>query len=217
MTHRNPTRHRRLAALAVTGAVLLAAPATASAECAGSDTEIVDQSAAALESSVLCLVNERRATAGVRPVQLNAKLGQAAARHSSDMVGQGFFSHTSPDGTSFISRITATGYMRGARSWLVGENLAWGSGHLSTPANLVQAWMDSPPHRANLLRGRFNEIGLSGVRGTPNNASEENGVTVSSEYGYRALKKSARKSRKAKSRKAKARKAKLRRAKSRGR
>jgi uncharacterized protein YkwD len=131
----------------------------------------------------------------VRP---NGKLAQAASRHANDMVSRGFFSHNSPGGGTFIDRITAPGYTRGARSWLVGENLAWGAGSLSTPANLVDAWMKSPPHRANLLRGRFREIGLSGVRGTPSDAGQESGITVSSEYGYRAVsKKSARMARKA--------------------
>jgi uncharacterized protein YkwD len=85
-----------------------------------------------------------------------------------------------------VDRIESAGYMRGARSWLVGENLVWGSGELSTPANLVRAWMESPAHRANMLRGRFKEIGIGVQRGTPNDASEFNGVTVSSEYGFRA-------------------------------
>jgi uncharacterized protein YkwD len=185
--------------------MLLGAPAAASAACAGEEVEAVDQNTVTLEGSILCLINERRASAGVGPVRLNAKLAQAASRHSNDMVSQGFFSHTSPSGSTFISRITSTGYMKGARSWLVGENLAWGAGSLSTPANLVDAWMDSPPHRDNLLRGRFREIGLSGVRGVPDDAGETTGITVSSEYGYRAVKKSARKSRKSKSRKARGR------------
>lgn len=201
----SPTRRApRAIAIAAAGAcMLLGAPAAASAACAGEEVEAVDQNTVALEESILCLINERRASSGVGPVRLNAKLGQAASRHSNDMVSQGFFSHTSPAGSTFIARITSTGYMKGARSWLVGENLAWGAGSLSTPANLVDAWMDSPPHRANLLRGRFREIGLSGVRGIPSDAGETTGVTVSSEYGYRAVKKSARKSRKSrKSRKA---------------
>jgi uncharacterized protein YkwD len=181
---------RILGALAVVAACALipAAPAAASS-CAGAETAAADQATSALEQSVLCLINEQRAEAGVAPVRLNPKLGQAAARHSNDMVDQGFFSHTSSDGSTFIDRIAATGYTRGARSWLVGENLVWGSGGLSTPASMVEAWVESPPHRANLLRGRFREVGLSGVRGTPSSAGDETGITISSEYGYRDVKK----------------------------
>ncbi len=46
--------------------------------------------------------------------------------------------------------------------------------------------MGSPSHRANLLRDRFREIGVAAVRGTPYDASDNTGVTVSSEYGFRA-------------------------------
>jgi uncharacterized protein YkwD len=199
------SRIRLIAVLALAAACLLVAPAArAMADCAGAEAEAADQSTAALEESVLCLINERRAGAGLAPVRLNVKLGQAAAGHSNDMVQNGFFSHTSPSRGSFIDRISATGYMKGARSWLVGENLVWGSGDLSTPASMVEAWLESPPHRANLLRDRYREIGLSGVRGTPYEAGDAAGITVSSEYGYREVKKKSKKARRA------ARKAKLR-------
>ena len=148
---------------------LRARPGSAAAEssCAGAETEAAELGTVALEQSVLCVINEQRGAAGIAPVRSNPKLAQAAARHSNDMVQNGFFSHTSPGGATFIDRISATGYMRGARSWLVGENLVWGTGQLSTPASMVDAWMDSPPHRANLLRARFREIGLSGVSSAP--------------------------------------------------
>ncbi len=183
-------RTRIFGALAIASACALlpAAPAAASS-CAGAETEAADQGTARVEQSVHCLINQRRADAGLGPVRLNPKLGQAAARHSNDMVQTGFFAHTSPGGATFIDRIATTGYMRGARSWLVGENLVWGSGGLSTPASMVGAWMNSPPHRSNLLRSRFREIGLSAARGTPISAADENGVTVSSEYGYRDVRK----------------------------
>jgi hypothetical protein len=102
------------------------------------------------------------------------------------MVAQQYFEHTSPQGVTFIDRIEATGYMRSARSWIVGENLVWGTGPLSTPQSLVTAWMNSPPHRENLLKARFNEIGVAAVDGTPEGDQGDPGVTVSSEYGFRA-------------------------------
>jgi uncharacterized protein YkwD len=193
-------------------AALIAAPAASAADCAGQDLRIDEQSAAEVESSVLCLINDQRASAGLGAVSPNSKLRDAAAHHSNDMVSGGYFAHTSPSGESFIDRITATGYMQGARSWLVGENLVWGSGELGTPASMVQAWMDSPPHRANLLRSQFREIGIAAVAGTPFEAGDPEGVTVSSEYGNRgaAKKKKARKARKAKARQAKARRARAR-------
>jgi hypothetical protein len=77
--------------------------------------------------------------------------------------------------------------MHGARSWTVGENLVWGNGPLSTPQALVTAWMNSPPHRENLLRPAFRELGVAALVGTPVSNSDLTGVTVSSEYGYRTF------------------------------
>ena len=179
------TRARIVSAIA-TVALLGIAPASAAAECLDQDTEAAELSEYQIEVSVTCLINERRSDNGIGRVRDNVRLRNAAVGHSQSMVSQGFFSHTSLNGRTFVDRIESTGYMRGARSWLVGENLVWGTGELSTPANLVKAWMDSPPHRANLLRGRFKELGVGVQRGTPNNAGEQNGVVVSSEYGFRA-------------------------------
>jgi uncharacterized protein YkwD len=167
-----------------TGALLAASPASATS-CSNTETQISGLSTDQLESSVGCLINEERTSFGLQPVQPNADLRQAALSHSSEMVAQSYFEHTSPAGLSFIDRIEQYGYMQGAASWVVGENLVWGSEQLSTPDSLVTAWMNSPPHRENLLRARFDEIGIAAVVGTPEDASDGAGVTVSSEYGYK--------------------------------
>jgi uncharacterized protein YkwD len=117
----------------------------------------------------------------------NTDLRQAALSHSSEMISQSYFEHTSPAGVTFMDRIESTGYMRGAKSWTVGENLVWGNGPLSTPQALVTAWMNSPPHRENLLRPAFRELGVAALVGTPVSNSDLTGVTVSSEYGYRTF------------------------------
>lgn len=198
---------RLLSLLAATGALLLAAPAAASAECPGSDLEADRLPSPQIEATLLCLVNERRAQAGLDAVAPDARLRQAAERHTRDMVGQGFFAHTSPAGDTFIDRIAATGYMRGARSWLVGENLVWGSGSYGTPESMVAAWMSSPPHRENLLRRRFREIGIAAEPGTPVEAGDPRGVTVSSEYGYREAGKSRKAKRAARAKRAREKRA----------
>jgi uncharacterized protein YkwD len=149
-----------------------------------------------MEASIGCLINEERSAYGVGAVQPNASLRQAALSHSTEMVSQGYFEHTSPAGVTFIDRIENTGYTRGARFWEVGENLVWGTGPLSTPQALVTSWMNSPPHRANLLRPRFNEIGIAAVVGTPRSVTDRTGVTVSSEYGYRSYAKAKAKAKK---------------------
>jgi uncharacterized protein YkwD len=177
--------------VAATAALIPAAPTIASS-CAGTQTGAAGLSQEALEDAIVCLINEERARAGVRPVRANGTLRQAAAAHSQDMVSNGYFEHTSLSGRTFMDRITSAGYTRGTRRWLVGENLVWGSGDRSSPQAMVDGWMGSPAHRANLLRGRFREVGVAAVRGTPFDASDHGGVTVSSEYGFRAGKRHVR-------------------------
>jgi uncharacterized protein YkwD len=192
-----------LIAVLATWALVSGAQASA-ADCGPVDTQVTGLNEVQMESSISCLINDERASYGLQPVKPNSDLRQAALSHSNDMIDQSYFEHTSPSGLTFIDRIEATGYMRSVRSWVVGENLVWGTGPLSTPQALVTAWMNSPPHRENLLRPSFREIGVAALAGTPVSGSDLAGVTVSSEYGYRTF---GGKSKKKKSRAHKARKA----------
>jgi uncharacterized protein YkwD len=192
-----------LIAVLATWALMSSAQASA-ADCGPVDTQVTGLNEVQMESSISCLINDERASYGLQPVTPNSDLRQAALSHSNDMIDHSYFEHTSPSGLTFIDRIEATGYMRSARSWVVGENLVWGTGPLSTPQALVTAWMNSPPHRENLLRPSFREIGVAALAGTPVSGSDLTGVTVSSEYGYRTF---AGKSKKKKGRAHKTRKA----------
>jgi uncharacterized protein YkwD len=195
-----------LSAIAVVAAWTLVAGSSASASaCPNTEVQVTGLTQDAMESSIACLINEQRAAYGIAPVQSNGELRQAALSHSNEMVSEGYFEHTSPAGVTFVDRIQGTGYTRGVRTWVVGENLVWGTGPLSTPESLVTSWMNSPPHRENLLRARFREIGIAAVVGTPESSTDTTGVTVSSEYGYRAYAKKGRKT-KAKARKSRAHK-----------
>ena len=169
-------------------------PASASS-CPDTDVQVTGIGQDAMESSIGCLINEQRVAHGVAPVQPNGALRQAALSHSIEMVNLAYFDHTSPAGLTFLQRITDTGYTSGARSWEVGENLVWGIGVLSTPQSLVTSWMNSPPHRENLLRSQFREIGIAAVVGTPKSHLDLTGVTVSSEYGFRSFAKKKKKKR----------------------
>ncbi|MFF4243327.1 sigma-70 family RNA polymerase sigma factor [Streptomyces sp. NPDC001822] len=102
---------------------------------------------------VIALVNTARSKAGCSPVTGNSKLTTAASRHSADMVARDYFSHTSPDGTDPGARITAAGY----RWSTYGENIAKGQ---QTPESVMDAWMNSEGHRANILNCAFKEIGI---------------------------------------------------------
>ncbi|WP_019891106.1 sigma-70 family RNA polymerase sigma factor [Streptomyces purpureus] len=99
------------------------------------------------------LVNAERAKAGCGPVGTNSKLATAAQRHSEDMAARDYFDHTSPDGTDPGDRITAAGY----RWSTYGENIARGQ---RGPAQVMDSWMNSSGHRANILNCSFKEMGV---------------------------------------------------------
>lgn len=178
-------RHSLLLLPALACSLALAAPASAgtsstwsqaptahaSSACAYADTRPGDASETALGKSAVCLVNKQRARRGLRKLRLNGRLSAAARRHTVDMVRRNYFGHVSKSGTDVVDRLSSLGYMRGARSWTVGENLAWGSGTRSTPREIVVAWMNSAGHRANILQRRFREIGIGVVFEAPRNTS----------------------------------------------
>ena len=110
----------------------------------------------AFESQVLTLLNQERTSRGIPALTINNQLRNAALKHTQDMACNDFMSHTGSDGSSPGNRITAAGY--DFSTW--GENIAAG---YTTPASVVDAWMDSTGHRANILNPNFNEIGIGYV------------------------------------------------------
>ncbi|WP_330333960.1 sigma-70 family RNA polymerase sigma factor [Streptomyces sp. NBC_00536] len=107
-------------------------------------------------AQVIALVNNERSAAGCGPLKDDAQLRAAAQDHSDDMADRNFFAHTNPDGADPGQRITAAGY----RWSTYGENIAMGQ---QTPAAVMDSWMKSPGHRANILNCSFKDIGV-GVR-----------------------------------------------------
>jgi uncharacterized protein YkwD len=184
----------------VAASAALGASSASASSCPNTEVQVNGLTQDQMESSIGCLINQNRASFGLQPVAPNVDLREAALSHAQEMVSESYFEHTSPSGLSFIDRIQQFGYMQGTRQWIVGENLVWGDRELSTPDSLVTAWMNSPPHRENLLRPDFNEIGIAAVAGTPVDAQDTDGVTVASEYGQRSFGKKAHSS-KAKTRK----------------
>ncbi|MCY0949483.1 sigma-70 family RNA polymerase sigma factor [Streptomyces sp. H27-S2] len=102
---------------------------------------------------VVALVNKERATAGCGPLKDDAQLRAAAQGHSEDMAKRDFFSHTSPDGADPGKRTTAAGY----RWSTYGENIAKGQ---QTAQSVMESWMNSSGHRANILNCAFKDIGV---------------------------------------------------------
>nr|WP_235978386.1 CAP domain-containing protein [Streptomyces lycii] len=107
---------------------------------------------AAAESEVVALVNEERRKAGCSPVTADSELADLAQSFSEDMAGREFFSHTDPDGTTPWDRAEEHGI-----SDLGGENIARGQ---SGPESVMEAWMASPGHRANILNCDYKTLGV---------------------------------------------------------
>jgi uncharacterized protein YkwD len=156
---------------------LLALPAASALACAGEQAEPGGVSSNAYTRAVECLVNEQRAAAGLGALRHDRRLARAARRYSSAMVREGFFDHVSPEGSTLSSRARAAGYAGPT----LGQTIGWGEGTLATPAAIVRAWMDSPPHHAILLGRQFRRIGLGVARGSPEGFGES--ATVTADFG----------------------------------
>jgi uncharacterized protein YkwD len=120
-----------------------------------------------VRSALRCLVNVERARRGLRALHPSSRLTAAADRHSADMVARGYFAHVTPEGASVADRVRQTGYLGGARTWTLGEDIGWGTGAASTPASIFRAFMNSPPHRRVILDRDFSQIGIGVAPGVP--------------------------------------------------
>ncbi len=171
--------------LLIAVAAMAGAPAAGAAECQGGDVRPAADNIAQIAQATLCLINGERTSAGLGALTEQAQLTAASADFSALMVSEHFFAHVSPDGSELSDRLTRAGYLGAAGSWMVGENIAWGESYLATPANIVKAWMNSPPHRANILKGEYEEIGLGIVVGTP--STPHPGATYTTDFGRRRM------------------------------
>jgi uncharacterized protein YkwD len=156
---------------------VFALPAATALACSGADSQPGEVSEHTYTHAVECLVNERRAAAGLAAVAHDRRLAHAASRFSTAMVREGFFDHVSPQGSTLSARARTAGY----HGQTLGEAIGWGAGELSTPAAIVEAWMESPPHRAILLGRQFRRIGLGVASGAPDGEGEA--ATVTADFG----------------------------------
>lgn len=112
------------------------------------------------KAGVIKWTNAQRANFGLPPIAENLELNQAALIKAQDMFDNQYFAHEAPDGSGPAEVVAQAGYEYIA----IGENLALGN--FENDEALVQAWMDSPGHRANILRDSYKEIGVSVIKGT---------------------------------------------------
>jgi uncharacterized protein YkwD len=177
------SRRGATASLAVAAVSLPLGADAASAACANRDVEF-QTNPTVVRDAMLCEIAEVRERRDVRDLRTNAQLDVAAGRHATDMFERRYFSHVSPGGGELADRARRAGFARRNCSWMVGEVLAWGVGSRSTAAGTVQAWMNSPGHRRILISGRYGQIGIGLVAGTPFDAYPS-GLTAAAVLGRR--------------------------------
>ena len=116
----------------------------------------LDSTEASYESEVIRLVNEVRRKNGLHPLSANWELSRVARYKSQDMRDRGYFSHTSPTYGSPFQMIIAFGLSYRT----AGENIARG---YASPQAVVDGWMNSSGHRANILNASYTQIGVGYV------------------------------------------------------
>lgn len=113
----------------------------------------VDQTIVGMEDEVIRLVNAERAKAGLQKLTKNWQLSRVARIKSQDMIDKKYFSHTSPTYGSPFTMMQNFGIRFSA----AGENIAYGQ---RTPQEVMNAWMNSPGHRSNILSPSYTQIGV---------------------------------------------------------
>lgn len=111
----------------------------------------------ALENEVVRLVNVQRSWNGLAPLVINADLSRIARLKSQDMINKRYFSHYSPTYGSPFEMMHAFGI----KFYSAGENIAMGQ---TTASSVMNSWMNSTGHRANILNVNFKEIGVGAAR-----------------------------------------------------
>lgn len=118
------------------------------------------------KSNMFNLINTYRSTGctcgtdkmpAVAKLIWNDKLGMSANKHTTDMASNNYFSHTSKDGRTMSDRINAVGYLWSA----LGENIAMGQ---TTEKQVMESWINSPGHCANIMNGSFTDVGFARVQ-----------------------------------------------------
>ena len=144
------------------------------------------QQQSALVVALVQEINDVRRERGLRPFVTSAKLSAAAAQHTREMGVEGYFEHESYDSTPFWKRIERWYPSKRWRSWSVGENLLYSSPDI-TASEGVELWMNSPPHRANLLNRSWREIGISAIHfeNAPGEYEGQPVTIVTADFGVR--------------------------------
>lgn len=186
-----PLRLALVASLAT--AVVAVGPATASAgtydylvapltKCEGQQQTNTTLSTGEQEGAMACMHNYARARARRAGIRANTLLQTSSDRKTGDMLRCSQFSHTACGRETFF-HVKAVGYTS-CRSWGLGENIAWGSGSYGSLRAVMTRWVNSTPHRANILNPKFIHLGVGLRKGTFQ--GRPNAQVWTTHFGYRS-------------------------------
>ncbi|MHB8533294.1 MAG: CAP domain-containing protein [Solirubrobacteraceae bacterium] len=113
------------------------------------------------EQATMCLINRIRAAHHLPALRGNGPLTGVADSQVASMVRRDWFADIRPGGITPLALVGGTRYRGHTATIAVGQNIAWGTGVLSTPAHIVAEWMASPPHRAIILSPAFRDAGVA--------------------------------------------------------
>lgn len=123
----------------------------------GTAADRLDLDPGTAQKTMRCLTNYARIHDGLRPLAANATLNGAGAAKLAADISCAEFTHT-PCNKPFT--VVFGRYVTGANSYTLGENIAWGTGSFGTPRATMNAWLNSPEHRQNILSPAFHELGI---------------------------------------------------------
>lgn len=154
-------------------AAVLPTPAAA-AGCPGADAPIAALDDGQVRVATVCELNVQRRAAGLASLGSVPSLTRSAQAHTRVMVARHVLDHG-----DLARRLRA--YTAG-RAFMVGENVGTGNGARQSVSGLIEAWMDSPEHRTNILQPRFRDVGIGIVRRATDGAA---GATMTTSFGWR--------------------------------
>jgi uncharacterized protein YkwD len=177
-----------LALLVLAGLAVAANPKPASviasdaaSPCEGADARVQDATTKELRKAVLCLMNRARHERGVGKLARDRALQKAAQRHVKAMIATNCLDDQCPDEPSLEDRLLHAGYFEGAKKWEYAEN----TGCASSAKAMVDKWLDSTFHRLNILKRKFEDVGIGIAAESPSTPCLAGYGTFAADFGWR--------------------------------
>ncbi len=167
-----------------TGASASGAVPIAGAGCAHANALPGQATPSQLRHATLCLINKARTAAGVGALKLNSDLTRMAKHHTKTMLGQNCLKHRCLDEVALPKRLKDSGYIDNATAWGYAEDL----GYESTPSQMVSRWLNTTLDARNLLRAKYDDVGIAPVPGAAGIGIEDSAFeTYTVDLGWRKL------------------------------